>query len=106
MTTWRLVKKINYAAMYMNAITSGVPDAAKVPITLENDREAVRTALGMIGLVPAEKAKVVRIKNTLHLSEMDCSEALLPEIKAHARLSVATDPAPMTFDAEGNLPQF
>jgi hypothetical protein len=106
LTTQRLVKKINYAAMNMNAITSGVPEAAKVPLTMENDREAIQTALGMIGLTPAEQAKVVRIKNTLHLTELDCSEAMLAEVKAHTRLSPATEPKPMTFDGSGNLPPF
>ena len=105
-TTLKLIKQINYAAMHMNAITSGVPEAAKVPMGFNTDREAMEVALGTIGLTPPEAARVVRIKNTLHLSEIDCSEALLPEIKAHARLSVATDPAPMSFDAEGNLPHF
>jgi Lactate racemase N-terminal domain len=106
LTTERLVKKINYAAMYMNAITSGVPDAAKVPIAMESDREAIQTALGMIGLVPVEKARVVRIKNTLHLTELDCSEPMLADVKAHKRLSAATEPKPMTFDGSGNLPPF
>ena len=106
LTTRRLVKKINYAAMNMNAITSGVPEAAKVPLTMENDREAIQTALGMIGLVPVEKARVVRIKNTLHLTELDCSEVMLPDVKAHKRLSPATEPKPMAFDGDGNLPAF
>jgi hypothetical protein len=106
MTTRRLVNKINYAAMYMNSITSGVVEAAKVPMTFETDREAIQTALGLIGLTPPEKARVVRIKNTLHLTELDCSEALLAEVKGHARLAPATDPAPLTFDAAGNLLPF
>jgi hypothetical protein len=106
LTTQRLVKKINYAAMYMNAITSGVPDAAKVPIAMENDREAIKTALGMIGLIPVEKARVVRIKNTLHLTELDCSEAMLADVKAHKRLTPASEPKAMTFDGSGNLPPF
>ncbi len=106
LTTQRLVKKINYAAMYMNAITSGVPDAGKVPVAMADDREAIRTALGMIGLVPVEKAKVVRIKNTLYLTEFDCSEPMLPDVKAHRRLRPVTEPKPMTFGADGNLPAF
>jgi hypothetical protein len=106
MTTKRLVKKINYAAMHMNAITSGVAEAAKVPMAFDSDREAIETALGMIGLTPPEQARVVRIKNTLHLTEIECSEAMLPEVKAHARLSAATAAQPMTFDAQGNLPAF
>jgi hypothetical protein len=103
MTTMRLVKKINYAAMHMNAITSGVAEAAKVPMPFETDRQAIETALGMIGLTPPEAARVVRIKNTLLLTEMDVSEAMLPEVKANDRLSPATAPLEMTFDGTGNL---
>jgi hypothetical protein len=106
MTTKRLVKKINYAAMYMNAITSGVPDAAKVPMAFETDKEAIETALGMIGLTPPEQARVVRIKNTLLLTEIDCSEAMLPEIKTQKRLHPAAELAPLAFDAAGNLLPF
>ncbi|HSB70423.1 MAG TPA: hypothetical protein VLT62_13935 [Candidatus Methylomirabilis sp.] len=106
MTTWRLVKKINYAAMYMNAITSGVTEAAKVPMAFETDREAIRTSLGMIGLTPPEQARVVRIKNTLHLTEIDVSESMLAEVKAHDRLSQVTDPVPLVFDGAGNLLPF
>ncbi len=106
MTTWRLVKQINYAAMYMNAITAGVAEAAKVPMAFDNDREAIRTALGMIGLTPPEQARVARIKNTLHLTELDVSEVLLPEAKQHKRLSLVSEPAPFAFDPEGNLSPF
>ncbi len=105
-TTRRLVEKINYQAMYMNAITSGVPEGAKVPMTFDTDREAIQVALAMIGLTPPERARVVRIKTTLHLTEMDVSEALLPEVNANERLSVVTEPAPLAFDAQGNLPPF
>ena len=105
-TTKRLVDKINYRAMHMNAITSGVTEAAKVPMAFETDREAVQVALGMIGLTPPEQATVVRIKNTLLLVEMDVSEALLPQVKAHERLSIVSGPAPLTFDSKGSLPPF
>jgi hypothetical protein len=105
-TTRRLVDKINYQAMYMNAITSGVSEGAKVPMTFDTDREAIQVALAMIGLTPPERARIVRIKTTLHLTEMDVSEALLPEVKANERLSVVTQPAPFAFDAQGHLPPF
>jgi len=106
MTTKRLVDKINYKAMHMNAITAGVPEAARVPMAFETDREAIDVALGMIGLTPSERARVVRIKNTLLLTEIDVSEAMLPEVKTHARLSIVSDPKPMTFNKKGNLPPF
>ena len=106
MTTKRLVQKINYAAMHMNAITSGVAEAAKVPMAFDTDRQAIEIALGMIGLTPPEQARIVRIKNTLHLTEIDCSEALLAEVRAHKRLTPATAGAAMSFDTQGNLPAF
>jgi hypothetical protein len=105
-TTKRLVDQINYKAMHMNAITSGVTEAAKVPMAFETDREAIQVALGMIGLTPPEKASVVRIKNTLLLTEMDVSEALLPLVETHDRLSIVSGPTPLTFDTTGNLPPF
>jgi hypothetical protein len=105
-TTRRLVAKINYKAMHMNAITSGVPEGAKVPMAFDADREAIQVALGMIGLTPPEQATVVRIKDTLHLAEIDVSEAMLPQVKADDRLSVVSGPAPLAFDAKGNLQPF
>jgi hypothetical protein len=103
LTTLRLVRKINYSSMHMNVITAGVPEAARVPMALENDRDAIRVALGMIGLTPPEGARVVRIQNTLHLTEFECSEALLAEVLVHPRLEAVARPLPMTFDGEGNL---
>jgi hypothetical protein len=75
-------------------------------MTFDTDREAIQVALAMIGLTPPERARIVRIKTTLHLTEMDVSEALLPEVKANERLSVVTQPAPFAFDAQGHLPPF
>jgi len=105
-TTKRLVDKINYKAMHMNAITSGVTEAAKVPMAFETDREAIQVALGMIGLTLPEQALVVRIKDTLRLTEMDVSESMLSLVKARERLSIVSGPAPLAFDNEGNLPPF
>jgi hypothetical protein len=70
------------------------------------DREAIQTALGMNGLTPPAQARVARIKNTLLLTEMDVSEALLAGVRAHERLTQVTVPAPFNFDATGNLLPF
>jgi hypothetical protein len=78
----------------------------KAAMPFDTDREAIETALGMIGLTPPEQARVVRIKNTLQLTELDCSEAMLSEVKAHNRLSPVTAPKAMAFDGSGNLPPF
>ncbi len=106
MTTWRLVRKIDYAAMYMNGITSSDTHDSKVPMAFDTDRDAIRTALNMNGLTPPEEARVVRIKNTLLLTEMDASDSMLAEVQVNSRLRRITEPAPLAFDGEGNLLPF
>ena len=106
LTTWRLVKQINYAAMYMNGITSSDTHDSKIPMAFDTDRDAIQTALHMNGLTPPAQARVVRIKNTLHLTELECSEALLAEVTVHDRLTPLTDPAAVRFDGSGNLLPF
>ncbi len=101
--TRRLVEKIDMKPTLINCITACEPGAAKVPPTYETDREAIETALSCIGLTPPEKARVVRIKNTLLLGEIQASEALLPEIAGRADLTQLSEPAPLAFDAAGRL---
>ena len=90
-------------ATLINCITACTPNGAKVPATYETEREAIETALSCIGLTPAERARVIRIKNTLLIGELDVSEALLPEVAKRADLTRVTDPAPLAFDAAGRL---
>jgi hypothetical protein len=102
-TTRRLVEKIDMKATLINAITACSPGGAKVPATYETDRDAIETALGCIGLTPPDGARVIRIRNTLKLGEVEVSEAFLPELGARADLTRLTDPAPLAFDAAGQL---
>jgi hypothetical protein len=102
-TTQRLVDKIDFATMRVNAITSAFTDSAKIPLTLANDKEAIGVALGLMGLTPPGKARVVRIKNTLQLTEMEVSESLLDETKSNNRLTRVSGLHPMPFDKSGNL---
>ena len=102
-TTRRLVDKIDMKPTLINCITACCPNAAKVPATYDTDREAVETALSCIGLTPPEKARVIRIKNTLMLGEIEVSEALLPEVAKRGDLTVLGDPAELRFDVAGVL---
>ena len=99
----RLVDKIDMKPTLINCITACAPNGAKIPATYESDREAIDTALGCIGLTPPEHARVIRIRNTLMLGEIEVSEALLPEVAKRETLTRLTDPAPLPFDVAGNL---
>ena len=103
LTTKRLVDKINYQATYMNCITGISLEKAAVPMHFETDQEAIRVALGSVGLIPAEKSRIVRIKNTLLVDEVEVSEAYGEEMKKRPDLEVLGGPKPMSFDRQGNL---
>jgi hypothetical protein len=103
LTTKRLVDKINYQATYMNCITGISIEKAAVPMHFPTDQEAMGIALGSIGLTPPEKSRIVRIKNTLHVDEVEASEAYLEELKKRSDLEILEGPKPMSFDGQGNL---
>jgi hypothetical protein len=101
-TTRRLVDKIDMKPTLINAITACEPGVAKVPATFETDREAVEAALSCIGLTPSERARVIRIKSTLMLGELEVSEAYADEVARRGDLTVLGQ-APLRFDSTGRL---
>ena len=102
-TTRRLVDKIDMKPTLINAITACAPGGAKVPATFDTDREAVETALSCIGLTSPDKARVIRIKNTLMLGQIDVSEAYAAEIAKRPDLTPIGDASPLPFDAAGRI---
>src|SRR5690242_7579682 len=102
-TTRRLVDKIDMKPTLINAITACAPGGAKVPATYDTDREAVETALSCIGLTPPDKARVIRIKNTLMLGEIEVSEAYAAEVAKRPDLTPIGDASPLPFDAAGRI---
>ncbi|HXG05160.1 MAG TPA: [Fe-S]-binding protein [Candidatus Binatia bacterium] len=102
-TTRRLVDKIDMKATLINCITACAPNGAKIPATYDTDREAIETALGCIGLTPPERARVIRIRNTLLLGEIQVSEVFEAEIAGRPDLTVLGSAVPLAFDAAGRL---
>jgi len=101
--TRRLVEKIDMKATLINCLTACAPGMAKIPATFDSDREAIAAALDAIGLTPPDRARVIRIKNTLVLGEIEVSEPFLPEVQKRKDLTVLSNPEPLRFDAAGTL---
>ena len=97
----RAVDKIDPVPTYMNLITAKSPDGAKIPITVESDRQALQIALACCTKVENATAKLMRIEDTKHLEEVWVSESLLPELALLGTVEPLTDPAAITFDASG-----
>ena len=104
--TQRLLDKIDMDALNINTITGVCPEMGKIPLTLRNDYEAIEVAIKCVGLIPSEKLKIMRIKNTSLLSEVDVSEAYEEELSTRNDLEIVVEKRAMKFDAAGNLEPF
>src|SRR5262244_3308193 len=102
-TTRRLAEKIDWKKTAINTLTACAPNGAKLPLTFDSDLEAVENALNCIGLTRPEQARVIRIKNTLMIGEIECSEAFLPDIQKRPDLEIVGEARPLPFDAAGQI---
>jgi hypothetical protein len=104
--TQRLFDKIDMDALNMNTITGVCPEMGKIPLTVKNDIEAIEIAIKCVGLIPKEKLKIMRIKNTALLSEVELSQAYEEEVAKRDDLEVVTPKKTMDFDPAGYLKPF
>jgi hypothetical protein len=97
----RAYDKIDWQATYENLFTSSFMYRGRTPVVVANDREALRYALRGSNIVDATQAKIIRIQDTLHLSELLVSPALLAEAKERTDLEVF-GPVGEIFTEQGN----
>jgi hypothetical protein len=97
----RAVARIDPIATYMNMLTAKVPAGARIPITIDKDREALYLAVTSCLKVDQSIAKIARIANTKDLDTFWASEALLPDLLATGNVEPLGDMAPIAFDAAG-----
>ncbi len=102
-TTRRLFEKMDFNTTYPNLLTSGGTDSAKIPMVLDNHRLAIQAAIKTAVGADKERVRMVRIRDTLHISEIQISEALLEEAKSHPAIEIVGEPQELAFDEEGNL---
>ncbi|MGA2068301.1 MAG: lactate racemase domain-containing protein [Thermoguttaceae bacterium] len=104
LTTRRVADKFDPQSTYANVLTGFSPAMGAMPIVAQTDREAIRLALDyLIGPVEPERARVVRIRDTLNLEHLEASEAVLAEIRDRPSIRISGQPRPMAFDADGTL---
>jgi hypothetical protein len=102
--TSRALAQTDIQKTRVNCITAGHVSAAMIPIDFPTDLETIETALSTLGMTAAEQTRIVWIRNTLELGEVECSEACLQEARERSDLEVISDLRPLPFDKAGNLP--
>jgi hypothetical protein len=97
----RAVEKIDRRKTYVNCITAKTPEGARVPLTVDSDRDALSIALACCLKVAPEDARIVRVADTKHLELLYVSAPALPEMLAGGRCEILRPLRPIAFDAAG-----
>lgn len=98
-TTQSVFDKLDFVQTYTNVVTSTVLKMAKLPLVLPDAESAIAVGLAACNGTVPEKARVVRITNTLDLEYIWVSESLLqqsgrgPEITLLERVPLLDFPA-------------
>ncbi|HPM81385.1 MAG TPA: lactate racemase domain-containing protein [Candidatus Anammoximicrobium sp.] len=100
----RVLRERDVNMTRINSCTGGDVCAAMTPLDYETDREILDVALPLIGLTEPRDAKLIWIRDTLHVEEVACSVAYLAEARQRPDLEVLSPPVPLPWNAAGNLP--
>lgn len=99
----RIVDQMNVEATVINCMTGNAPSGAAIPVHFATDQECIEKALQTVGFVEPQNARVLRVRDTLHLGDVLVSEAYAKELEGRDDLSVEAPAADMAFDANGDL---
>jgi len=101
-TTERLVASIDREVTRQNVLTSGALHRARIPLVAGSDREAVKMAIESLGDFLPDAVRVVRIKNTRKLDEIQVSSSLVSELRGREGIATGVE-RDMEFDSAGNI---
>ena len=87
-TTRKVFEQLDMESMYANDIALGCLDDCKIPLVAENEDEAVRVAIKVLRGNDPARLKIVKIRDTLHLEEIQVSQDLLDVVAADPRLEL------------------
>ncbi|MDO4987595.1 MAG: lactate racemase domain-containing protein [Synergistes sp.] len=86
--TRKVFNKLDLPLMYANGLAVKSSEGSRIPMTAETEEEALRFGIQLVRGADREHLKIVRIKNTLSLGEIEISDALLPEVAKNERLTL------------------
>ena len=98
----QIIKDMDSHAMYTNALSAMTPATVRVPMHFDTDAECLKAVLRVAG-ADADKARIVRVRNTLAVDRFVASEAYAAEVAERDDLTVVIPPRPWTLDAQGNF---
>lgn len=102
-TTLKCVRDIDWAVTWTNMMTANFLPGCRIPCFARNDREALRWAIRTCTGIRYDDARVVRIKDTMHLYEIEVSQNLAQELEKSKEIEILSEPYDIVFDEEGYI---
>jgi hypothetical protein len=99
----RLVEQIDLGATMANALASCAPEDGKIPLWFESDREALVGALGTVRPCALDDLRLVHIRSTLALGQIEVSPGCLPHLTESWPTEVSPEAVPLAFGDGGRL---
>lgn len=93
----RLTEAMDAESTFVNVRTSLTLHNAKMPMHFPNDRAALAGLLDSLALPDPAQARVMRIRNTLDLAQLELSEAFAAEVATREDLTALSEPAEWGF---------
>ncbi len=90
--TQRLRDRMDAQKTYRNALTSGYPRRAAIPVTFRDDRELVETLARRYG-----EHRWMFVPNTLHLDVLYATEDVAAELRSHSGCEVEPESMELPF---------
>lgn len=101
--SYRFVNKLDFEQTYTNCITNNYLKSASMPLYANSDEDAIKLAILTSMAKDKNMVKIVRVKNTITLDEIEVSIGMLEEVRKSDFFDVLSEPYSWTFNAEGNL---
>ena len=102
-STRRCLNSIDWESTWVNGITATIVGGIRIPVYLNNDYDAIRLAIRTCVNVHFDDVRIVRVKNSLEMSEIEVSENMIPEIKDIPGIEIVGEPFELNFGDDGYL---
>ncbi|MBS4960402.1 MAG: DUF2088 domain-containing protein [Clostridiales bacterium] len=102
-STRRCLNDIDWDLTWVNGITATIVGGIRIPVYMNNDRDAIALGIRTCVNVHFDDVRIVRIKNTLEMGEIWVSENMIPEIKDIPGVKIIGEPEEFQFDADGYI---
>jgi hypothetical protein len=102
-TTRKVANGVDLLPMYMNSITAGGTEGARIPAVLPDDRTVIQAMVATCWRSDLDNVRLCQIRSTLQLHEILITPSLLPELEGRKDVKRLSDPAPLEFSPAGDL---